>query len=109
MRFPGRYILIGQTPVPEPDLLTWARWMEDPEHRTVAQTEIGATVISTIFLGLDHRHVGEGPPILFETMVFVDGEASDYMRRCSTWLEAEAQHARAVEFVNRERSLRSPT
>jgi hypothetical protein len=32
--------------------------------------EDGNIGISTVFLGLDHRHFGDGPPLLFETMVF---------------------------------------
>jgi hypothetical protein len=91
----GRYTLAGQTPVPEPDLLKWACWFETAD-RVVAQDRIGTTLISTVFLGLDHRFVGMEPPLLFETMIFTDGEAEDFMSRCSTWLEAEAQHARAV-------------
>jgi hypothetical protein len=90
------YTLAGQTPVPESDLLRWAYWMETAD-RVVAQDRIGASLISTVFLGLDHRHFGDGPPLVFETMIFTDGEAEDIVERCSTWLEAEAQHARAVE------------
>lgn len=105
MRGPGRYILIGQTPVPEDDLLTWARWFEEND-RVVCQEQVGATMVSTIFLGLDHQH-GEGPPLLFETLLFTDGESEDFQWRCSTWLEAEAQHHEAVKFViDRARSRR---
>lgn len=35
-----KYILIGQTPVLEPDLLTWAEWFETAD-RIVAKTEVG--------------------------------------------------------------------
>lgn len=96
----GKFILIGQTPVPEPDLIAWAMWLEENwNNRTVAQTEIGATLISTIFLGLDYSWIlGKHDPLLFETMVFVEGRPED-CERCSTWLEAEAQHARVVEMV----------
>jgi hypothetical protein len=94
----GRYILIGQTPVLEPDLMTWAAWMEASD-RVVTQTELGASYVSTIFLGLDYRLGGDGAPVLFETMIFTDGRPEDYCQRCSTWLEAEAQHARAVATV----------
>lgn len=96
MREPRHYILIGQTPVPEPDVLTWAAWFGTAD-RVVFQTEVGASVVSTVFLGLDHRFVGKGPPLIFETMIFTDGECEDFQERCSTWLEAEAQHAAAVE------------
>lgn len=97
----GKYILIGQTPVPEPDLLTWAMWFEENrDARIMKKTHIGPTKISTVFLALDY---GWGPephePLLFETMIFTDDKAEDYCERCSTWLEAEAQHAKAVEMV----------
>lgn len=93
----GRYVLIGQTPVPEPNLLAWAEWFETAD-RVVFQTEVRGGLVSTVFLGIDHNFSDDGPPILFETMVFMDGEASD-MRRCSTWLEAEAQHHAVVEMA----------
>ena len=98
-----RYVLIGQTPVPEPDLLTWAHWFEaNGESRRVAITNIDhTTTVSTVFLGLDHAF-GGGPPILFETIVFGDGKG-DEMERCATWAEAEQMHKRMVARV-RERA-----
>lgn len=96
-----KYILIGQTPVPEPDLLTWARWFETAE-RHVGDTTIGSVRVSTVFMGLDHRF-GDGPPLLFETMIFSDGDGEESWR-CSTWLEAEAQHAAAVKRVQSSQS-----
>lgn len=52
--------------------------------------------VSTVFLGINLNIRGNGPPILFETMVFSpDGKSLDY-QRCSTWAQAEAQHARMV-------------
>lgn len=98
-----RYILIGQTPVPEPDLMKWATTFETMD-RIVARTEIGESLVSTIFLGLDHGWFG-GPPLLFETMVFSSDRESLYCRRCSTWLEAEEQHAATVEMVKRNELL----
>jgi hypothetical protein len=92
----SHYILIGQSVVLEPDLLTWCEWFETAD-RIVFQTEIPGGIVSTVFLGLDHQW-GKGPPLLFETMVFRDGEAGDCYR-CSTWLEAEAQHAEVLQKV----------
>lgn len=66
----GQYILVGQTPVPCDDLMEWALWFEDAQHRVVRLTQVGPWHVSTIFLGLDHRFFGKGPPILFETMVW---------------------------------------
>ncbi|WP_439372903.1 hypothetical protein [Bradyrhizobium sp. DASA03120] len=66
----------------------------------VAQTYIGDVHISTVFLGLDHRFFGDGPPLLFETMIF-GGRLDEFQNRCATWDEAEAMHAEAVEQVRR--------
>jgi len=95
------YTLIGQTPVPEPNLDRWSRWMEF-EDRVVKQTHVEGTAcfVSTVFLGIDYQFTQTGPPILFETMVFADGHAGELeMSRCSTWLEAEAQHDMMIEYV----------
>jgi hypothetical protein len=90
------YTLVGQTPVPEPDFVKWAEWFANAD-RVVFRTELGATLISTVFLGINHQF-HNGPPILFETMIFTDGEPEDFQTRCSTWNEAETQHKEALEF-----------
>lgn len=65
--------------------------------RVVAKTTIyDGCEVSTVFLGLDHRFVGDGPPIVFETLVF-GGPFAQEMDRYSTWADAEAGHARMVE------------
>jgi len=80
--------------VPCEDLLTWARWF-DTADRVVAQTELpNGYFVSTVFLGLDHNFL-RGPPLVFETMVFPDGE----QRRYGTWAEAEAGHAIVVALT----------
>lgn len=92
----GRYILDGHTPVAESNLLRWAVWFETAD-RTVEKTYIQDCEISTVFLGLDHQWL-DGPPILFETMIFggkLDGECWRY----STWEEAREGHEAAVEKV----------
>jgi hypothetical protein len=90
----GRYILEGHRPVAEPDLLTWGRWLEAAD-RVVARTEHELFTVSTVFLGLDYRHSGKGPPILFESMVFVDGDGGD-CERYSSWDDAEIGHKAMV-------------
>jgi len=94
-----KYILIGREVVEEPSLTDWGRWMQEADRR-VAKTKLeDDTVISTVFLGLDHSF-GEGPPLLFETMVFLsdsDG-GEDYMRRYETYEQAEAGHEKAVKI-----------
>lgn len=77
-------------------LLEWAKWFENGP-RTVARTEIGDAVsVSTVFLGLDHSFGSNGPPILFESLVF-GGPKDGAMERYSTWEEAEKGHAAMVE------------
>lgn len=98
----SHYILNGKTPVPA-DLMTWAKWLEaSRDERVVAKTKVGTSLISTVFLGLDHQY-GDGPPLLFETLVF-EGQNDGDMWRCSTWEEAEKQHADAVELVKKSMS-----
>lgn len=90
----GRYILEGHTPVPCPDLITWARWYEHPENRVVALDLLpGGARVSTVFLAIDHNFHGlHLPPILFETMVF-GGPLAGEAERYATWDEAVAGHA----------------
>jgi len=75
--------------------------LNDVAARTVGDTTIEGVRVSTVFLGLDHNHSGEGPPVLFETMVFAEGnrELDGLQRRCCTWAHAEAQHAIMVNYV----------
>jgi hypothetical protein len=94
------YILDGHQPVLCDDIHEWGRWFHDGEKRRVALTELpGDIQVSTVFLGMDHGW-GHGPPLLFETMIF-GGEWDEWQDRCSTWEEAEAMHAGAVEMASR--------
>ena len=95
------YELIGQTPVRiDGDILECARRMETLDRRVAETNVLGICRVSTIFLGLDHSYFG-GPPLLFETMAFWRGEHGAAQMRCSTWPEAEAQHARMCAEVPR--------
>lgn len=97
------YILIGQTPVEEPDVIKWATWFNSAD-RIVAQTEVPGGIISTVFLGADHNWSRVGPPLFFETMAFLDGDSAD-CRRTSTWLEAERMHEAMVAAMIARRAL----
>jgi hypothetical protein len=100
------YTLIGQTVVPEPDYLKWAEVFATTD-RIVAQEWAGYFFVSTVFLGLDHNFSRKGPPLLFETMTFLDEHSVDCYR-CSTWSEAEAQHRRVVERAIERSSQMEP-
>lgn len=93
-----KYILAedGKTPVPC-DLMTWAKWFEKRETRIVAQDQIGEVKVSTVFLGLDHNW-GDGPPVLWETMIF-GGPHDEYQERYTSHDEAVAGHTKALELV----------
>jgi len=92
-----RYILKDREAVEEPDLMKWARFMEDRHANIVKRETVGPSKVSTIFLGLDYQF-GDGPPLIFETLVF-DGKLDQQMMRYSTWEEAERGHARMVAQV----------
>jgi hypothetical protein len=98
-----KYILNDQgEPMPEPDIEKWSAWFEEasrtegPKSRIVDRTDFPGGWVSTVFLGLDHNWSGEGPPILWESMIF--GSSLDQEQdRCSGSREqAHAMHARMV-------------
>ena len=93
-----RYILDGDhRPVPV-DLMTWARFFEDASNRRVAEAYVNGRRVSTVFIGLDHNFAGDGPPLLWETMVF-GGDLHGEQRRYASHAEAMAGHAAMVERV----------
>ena len=73
-------------------LMEWAHRFEDWDYKRIAQTVVGKYNVSTVWLGADHQF-GEGPPLIFETMVF-PGEAD--CERYTTEQEALAGHAAMV-------------
>jgi hypothetical protein len=75
---------------------TWER-----EH---LDTEIEGGHVSTVWLGLDHAFHDDGPPLIFETMAFVDGPLDNHQERYSTRAAARAGHARMIERVKVERA-----
>ena len=93
------YELIGQTVVPvDGGVLEWATKFEAMDRRVAHTTVLGMCNVSTVFLGLDYNF-GGGRPLLFETMAFWHGEHGYEQERCSTWLEAQEQHARMCAQV----------
>lgn len=91
------YILNGHDPELCSDPYKWGAWFETAD-RKVALDNIGDAAVSTVFLSVDHSFMGEGPPTLFETMVF-GGELDQEQGRYGTWREAEIGHAAMCERV----------
>jgi hypothetical protein len=82
-------------PVDPQVLIAWAL-MYAGDARRVAFDQVGPGIeVSTVFLGIDHRFGGDGPPIVFETMVFDDYGGNEMVRYC-TWDAAVAGHAETV-------------
>lgn len=90
------YKLDGTTPVK----VTKEEYYEIAEKgwpgRRVGEAHLSNGRVSTVFLSIDHRHTDEGPPILFETMVF-GGPLDETCERYCTWDEAAAGFKRMVE------------
>lgn len=99
MKKQRHYILIEKEPVPADDILTWIAWMKSANN-IIEQTDIGDIKVSTVFLGLD-RQWKDGPPLLFETMIF-GGEHDEDQWRYATWEEAEQGHTYAIDLVKNE-------
>lgn len=84
------------------DLHSWAAMTGDLDYKRVAETWVDDGVwVSTVWLGLDHNFMPDGPPLIFETMIFashlaIDGETW----RCSTEAQAKAMHQLALLYVN---------
>ena len=101
-----KFILKHRKPVPCNDLLKWSHWYEKKQRR-VRSTYIGPYWISTVFLGLNHRFFGDGPPILFETMVFNKLNPGEdlYSGRTCTWRHALKMHWHAVAIYKRRQKM----
>ena len=81
-------------PVAVEDPVEWARWLEGiGEGRVVGQDEHDGVKVSTVFLGMDHRFMGEGPPVLWETTVF-GGDQDQAQERYTSAMEARLGHIR---------------
>ncbi len=93
---PDYYCKAGQ-PI---DVFTWAALFKDDQYRSVGQTTVGETLISTVWLGVDHNLFGDGPPLIFETMCFGPGW-DDIQERYATLLEAQLGHTVMVQRVKK--------
>lgn len=109
----GLYMLDeAKEPVKVTDTEAWAKWLQSNPDRHVAKDIIGHYRVSTVFLGIDHQFRDNGPPILYETMVFdenkrvvIDGKDygreqwEGYCERYATKAEAAEGHGRACRAV----------
>lgn len=103
----GLYILdpTGEVPVAETDVAKWGEWFGDFSHRLVAKTTVSSpdpdfrdVKVSTVFLGIDSSLFNK-VPILWETLVFRNGEAAEREQCAGTREQAVAMHARMCAEV----------
>jgi hypothetical protein len=102
----GRYFVLDGREIVLTTYMQWMQWFENnSDERMIKQEPVGDCLVSTVFLGLNHSWDPQGPPILFETMVFETGKdgkrdmSGIFQQRCATYDEAEAMHAKAVAWV----------
>jgi hypothetical protein len=94
---------------PIPDAMEWARQFEGTSSRRVARTKVTDAAdpsksfdVSTVFIGLDHGF-GDGPPLIFESMTFAEGDSMDEMcERYSTETQARQGHTLMVVEVAKD-------
>lgn len=88
------YDMDGQ---PIQDASEWSRLFES-ESRILGRTELpGGVQVSTVWLGMDMSFTDEGPPLIFESMVFGPESSTDLdCRRYATRQEAEDGHSELV-------------
>jgi hypothetical protein len=94
--WPKYYRLDGTVPVS----CSYDEWINQFKrfNRKVKHSKLSTDVeISTVFLGMDHAFDSDGPPMLFETMIF-GIEDDSYQTRCSTWEQALAMHEDAIKY-----------
>lgn len=90
------YTLINKVPVPTDNFLE----LPMSSERQVKSEIINEFVISTVFLCLDHQYDQDGPPLLFETMIFPLGTFTNiFSQRCSTWDQALEMHEKAKKWL----------
>lgn len=87
------------------DLETWGRMNENDDYKIIKQELVGKYFVSTVWIGLDMSHWNEMPPLIFETMIFIEeGDESkdplnDYQVRYTTETQAMDGHEKAVKIA----------
>jgi len=102
----GKYILDRDgNPIMVTSAKQWCGFFERTNARCVAKEKAGKSLVSTVFLCIDHGF-GKGPPVLWETMVF-DGKMDGEIERCAGNLEqAQAMHEEMMKRVCRAEGVK---
>lgn len=63
---------------------------------TLARDETSEVLVSTVYLGMDYAY-GDGPPVLWETMVFCSGDEDQTCERATSRSQAMENHRKFCE------------
>jgi hypothetical protein len=81
------------------DVNEWAESRTNIKNKRIGFEQINDdTEVSTVFLGTNYSFMSDGPPMLFETMIF-GGPSNESCYRCSTHAEALIQHKRICDSL----------
>lgn len=92
---PPRLFMLDHDGIPTPakSLTEWSNWWNENHHQRNVQTSVNTYrnpsnpkvlvewIATTVFLGVNHRFQGSGPPLIYETIVqggLLDGEVVRY-------------------------------
>lgn len=96
------YVLDSRAVVAEPNYDAWVAQLDAIRERgdhVVAHTDVSpGVVVSTVFTGINYGPVEAKPsdkPVVFETIVFKNGEPG-LQQRYASWDQAVRGHARIV-------------
>ena len=93
------YILNQDKIIQEVDLMTWLGWRKT-DNKRLFKDSINNYIVSTVFLGIDHRigfeNDNKSDPVLFETMVFDNGEEV-FCERYTSYQDAKSGHERVFK------------
>lgn len=86
------------------DARRWAELHGDDSYMRIGEERMPGMWVSTVWLGINHNFAPQGPPILFETMIF-GGPFDTECWRYSTEVEAMAGHIAIVSMLKYGRVL----
>ncbi len=104
-----RYYILQNGQVRETDFAAWAAWAYTRlREGVIRHTLIEHVNVYTVFLAFDQGYIGDGPPILFETVV-QSGPVNSSSAGYTTMQDALAGHELIVEGVKRTTRVDGPT
>jgi len=74
-------------------------WYDGRRH--VRSNYVEGVHLSTVFLPIDHKFFRDGPPVVFETMIF-GGDEDGYQMRYTNWDAAVLGHREVLHELKRK-------